>query len=74
MNQLGNTELLNSDSSSYACKDMKGNIQVLLWDFTCPFPGDSKYRFRVKLYLDNSFKDELTFKQSKSDQIITVQL
>ncbi|MBN1408674.1 MAG: hypothetical protein JW956_12835 [Calditrichaceae bacterium] len=41
MNQLGNTELLNGDTSSWACKDDKGNIQVLLWNFTCPLPGDS---------------------------------
>ena len=34
MNKLGNTELVNADSSSWACKDDKGNIQVLLWDFT----------------------------------------
>ncbi len=41
MNQLGNTELQNNDPSSWACKDDKGNIQVLLWDYTCPLPGDS---------------------------------
>jgi xylan 1,4-beta-xylosidase len=38
MNQLGNTELVNNDSSSWACKDDKGNIQVLLWDFTYTLP------------------------------------
>jgi xylan 1,4-beta-xylosidase len=41
MNNLGNTELMNTDSSSWACKDEKGNIQVLLWDFTNTHPGDS---------------------------------
>jgi len=41
INQLGNTELINNDSSSWACKDSKGNIQVLLWDFTNTHPGDS---------------------------------
>jgi xylan 1,4-beta-xylosidase len=41
MNQLGNTELMNSDSSSWACIDEKGNIQVLLWDFTYTLTGDS---------------------------------
>lgn len=41
MNKLGNTELMNTDSSSWACKDKKGNIQVLLWDFTNTHPGDS---------------------------------
>ena len=38
MNQLGNTELINSDSASWACKDDEGNVQVLLWDFTCTLP------------------------------------
>jgi xylan 1,4-beta-xylosidase len=41
MNQLGNKELMNTDSCSWACKDDKGNVQVLLWDFTCTLPGDS---------------------------------
>jgi xylan 1,4-beta-xylosidase len=41
MNQLGHTELMNTDSSSWACKDEKGNIQVLLWDFTYTLPADS---------------------------------
>jgi xylan 1,4-beta-xylosidase len=38
MNQLGNTELMNSDSSSWACRDEKGDIQILLWDFTYTLP------------------------------------
>jgi xylan 1,4-beta-xylosidase len=41
MNTLGNTELMNSDPSSWACKDEKGNVQVLLWDFTNTLPDDS---------------------------------
>jgi xylan 1,4-beta-xylosidase len=41
MNQLGNNELTNSDSASWACKDEKGNIQILLWDYTCTLPEDS---------------------------------
>jgi len=41
MNKLGNTELMNSDASSWACKDGKGNVQILLWDFTNTHPGDS---------------------------------
>ena len=41
MNQLGSKELVNADSCSWACKDTKGNIQVLLWDFTNTHPGDS---------------------------------
>ncbi|HDR50810.1 MAG TPA: glycoside hydrolase [Mariniphaga anaerophila] len=38
MNQLGDTELMNTDSCSWACKDDKGNVQVLLWDFTYTLP------------------------------------
>jgi xylan 1,4-beta-xylosidase len=38
LNKLGNTELMNTDSRSWACKDDKGNIQVLLWDFTYTLP------------------------------------
>jgi xylan 1,4-beta-xylosidase len=41
MNQLGKTELQNADSCSWVCKDTKGNIQVLLWDFTNTLPKDS---------------------------------
>ncbi|MGN6177881.1 MAG: GH39 family glycosyl hydrolase [Mucilaginibacter sp.] len=38
MNKLGNTELLNADSSSWACKDKKGGLQVLAWDYTYTLP------------------------------------
>jgi xylan 1,4-beta-xylosidase len=41
MNRLGKIELENADSSSWVCKDEKGNIQILLWDFTNTHPGDS---------------------------------
>jgi xylan 1,4-beta-xylosidase len=41
MNRLGRIELVNADSSSWACKDEKGGIQVLCWDFTNTHPGDS---------------------------------
>ena len=41
MNQLGTIELKNTDSSSWACKDEKGNLQILFWDFTNTHPGDS---------------------------------
>jgi Beta-xylosidase len=41
LNRLGNTELVNSDSTSWVCKDDKGNIQVLAWDFTYTRPKDS---------------------------------
>jgi xylan 1,4-beta-xylosidase len=41
LNKLGETELLNTDESSWACKDSKGNMQVLFWDFTNTHPGES---------------------------------
>lgn len=41
MNELGETELLNSDGASWVCKDANGNVQALLWDFTNTHPGDS---------------------------------
>jgi len=41
LNKLGNTELLNADSSSFTCKNSNGDIQVLFWDFTNTHPGDS---------------------------------
>ena len=41
MNMLGNKELVNTDTSSWACKNANGGIQVLLWDFTNTHPGDS---------------------------------
>jgi len=41
MNNLGNKELVNADSTSWVCKDEKGNVQILLWDFTNTHPGDS---------------------------------
>ena len=41
LNQLGDTELSNTDSSAIICKDVKGNIQALFWDFTIDHPGDT---------------------------------
>lgn len=41
LNRLGDTELVNSDSTSWVCKDSKGNVQILAWDFTNTHPGDS---------------------------------
>jgi xylan 1,4-beta-xylosidase len=41
LNRLGNTELENSDSTSWTCKDAKGNIQILAYDYTYTHPGDS---------------------------------
>ena len=41
LNQLGETTLLNSDSSSIATRNKKGDIQLLCWDFTNTHPGDT---------------------------------
>jgi xylan 1,4-beta-xylosidase len=41
MNKLGSTELKNSDTRSWVCKNRTGNIEVLLWDFTNTLPEDS---------------------------------
>jgi xylan 1,4-beta-xylosidase len=38
LNKLGETELINSDSSSWACKNSNGDLQVLFWDFTNTLP------------------------------------
>ncbi|HEY8956286.1 GH39 family glycosyl hydrolase [Chitinophaga sp.] len=41
LNRLGNTELVNTDTTSWVCRDSGGNIQALVWDFTNTHPGDS---------------------------------
>ncbi len=41
MNKLGNTELKNTDQSSWACKSTNGDLQMLLWDYTYTLPDDS---------------------------------
>jgi len=38
LNRLGNTELVNNDPTSYTCKDSKGNVQILAWDYTYTLP------------------------------------
>jgi xylan 1,4-beta-xylosidase len=38
MNKLGETELKNTDASSWATKNAKGDVQVLFWDFTYTLP------------------------------------
>ncbi len=38
MNKLGETELTNEDSCSWACKNDDGDIQILLWDYTHTLP------------------------------------
>jgi len=41
LNKMGETELACADSSSWMCKDINGNLQLLVWDFTNTHPGDS---------------------------------
>lgn len=41
LNKLGDVELQNSDSSSWATKTESGDFQLLFWDFTHTHPGDS---------------------------------
>jgi xylan 1,4-beta-xylosidase len=41
LNQLGSTELLSSDKSSWSCKTDRGDVQVLFWDFGNTHPGKS---------------------------------
>jgi xylan 1,4-beta-xylosidase len=49
LNHLGNIQLANKDSASWACKDSSGNIQVLAWNFTNTLPdsvNDQQYYIR----------------------------
>ena len=41
LNQLGATELKNSDPSSWICTGKDGGVQALIWDFTNTFPGSN---------------------------------
>jgi xylan 1,4-beta-xylosidase len=41
LNKLGEIELVNTDSSSWACKNSKGDIQILFWDFTYTLPDST---------------------------------
>jgi len=38
LNKLGTTELMNADSSSWICKNAKGEVQVLFWDCSYTLP------------------------------------
>ena len=49
LNKMGKSELVDTDSSSWACKDSNGNIQVLFWNFTNTLPdsvNDQDYYIR----------------------------
>jgi len=41
LNKLGETELIDPDSLSWTCKNKKGDVQILFWDFTYTYPGGS---------------------------------
>lgn len=41
LNRLGSTELKSQDEASIVCKDKKGGLQLLFWNFTITHPGDS---------------------------------
>ncbi|SFD34748.1 GH39 family glycosyl hydrolase [Flavobacterium phragmitis] len=69
LNKLGETELQNSDKASWTSKNAKGDVQVLLWDFTNTHPGDkelnqtyyikdlpSKEKGKVKVEIDGMQK------------------
>jgi xylan 1,4-beta-xylosidase len=60
LNRLGNKELANSDAASWACKDDKGNVQVLLWDFTNTIPDSLKAQAYYKKDLPSNQKGKVT--------------
>ncbi|MEO6733621.1 MAG: glycoside hydrolase [Ferruginibacter sp.] len=41
LNKLGNTELVNSDTRSWVTKNTRGDVQMLLWDFTYTLPDST---------------------------------
>ena len=65
LNMLGQTELSDTDSRSWACKNNKGGVQVLFWDFTNTLPDSindqayyikdlpAKQKGKVKIVLSN---------------------
>lgn len=40
LNKLGETELKNNDTASWATKNKKNEVQILFWDFTNTLPDD----------------------------------
>lgn len=41
LNQLGDVELVNNDRESWACRNERGDVQILFWDFTIKPNPDS---------------------------------
>jgi xylan 1,4-beta-xylosidase len=61
LNQLGSTELKNSDPSSWICTDKDGGVQALVWDFTNTHPGKNVHNQTFyKLDLPSAPKDKVT--------------
>jgi xylan 1,4-beta-xylosidase len=49
LNRLAPTELKNTDSQSFATTDKKGNVQLLLWDYTRTLPdGVNNQQYYIK--------------------------
>jgi xylan 1,4-beta-xylosidase len=49
LNELSPTELKNNDAQSISTKDEKGNVQVLLWDYTRTLPeGINNQQYFIK--------------------------
>ncbi len=60
LNRLGSQELKSSDAASWACKDDKGNVQVLLWDFTNTHPDTVGNQVYYKKDLPSGPKGKVT--------------
>jgi xylan 1,4-beta-xylosidase len=43
LNKLGETEIKSSDKASWVCKNKKGDVQSLIWDFTITQPEDKVF-------------------------------
>ncbi len=41
LHRMGDTELVTSDADAWVCKDDRGGVQALFWDFTITHPGPS---------------------------------
>jgi xylan 1,4-beta-xylosidase len=78
LNELGKTELTNSDSTSWVCKDSKGDIQVLFWNLSINLPDSvnnqvyfqqilpSKPAGKVKVHLNNADEGQYLMKVYKT--------
>jgi xylan 1,4-beta-xylosidase len=55
LNKLGETELMNTDTSSWVAKNDKGDVQVLFWDFTYTLPDSiNNQQYYIKDLPSNS--------------------